>query len=191
VAYEMAQQLLAAGQEIGLLALLETWAPEMASARRLPRGARMPAAFGFVAGRIRLYVEMLARLRSRERLRYLLGRLRLLKDIVVQRDLSRGARAELHLQAVTRANLLAFQQYQPRVYPGPVALFRAEGRKVLPAADYRLAWRDLATGGLQIYGAPGDNSGLMLQEPHVRVLAAQLRMCIERARTSVSPPRRT
>ena len=27
--------------------------------------------------------------------------------------------------------------------------------------------------------------------PHVRVLAAQLTMCIERARTSVSPPRRT
>ena len=191
VAYEMAQQLLAAGQQIGLLALLETWAPEMTAARRFRRGARLPAVIGFVADRLCLYVEGLARLRSRERLRYLLGRLRLLKDIVVQRDLSRGARAELHLQAVTRANLLAFQQYQPRVYPGPVALFRAEGRKVTPAADYRLAWRDLATGGLQIYGAPGDNSGLMLQEPHVRVLAAQLKMCIERARTSVSPPRRT
>ena len=48
-----------------------------------------------------------------------------------------------------------------------------------------------ATVEYAIYGAPGDNSGLMLQEPHVRVLAAQLKMCIERARTSVSPPRRT
>jgi amino acid adenylation domain-containing protein len=191
VAYEMAQQLRAVGQQIGLLALLETWAPQMSSAHRLRRGARMPAVFGFVARRFRLYVETLARLRSRERLRYLLGRLRLLKDIVVQRDLFRGARGELYLYAVTRANLLAFQQYEPRVYPGPVVLFRAEGRKVVPAADRRLAWRDLVTGGLQVYSAPGDDSGLMLQEPHVRVLAAQLKMCIERARTSGSPPRHT
>ena len=150
----------------------------------------MPAVFGFVAGRFRSYVETLARLRGRERLRYLLGRLRLLQSIVVQRGLSRGARTELYLQAVTRANLLAFQQYEPRVYPAPVVLFRAEGRTVAPAADSRLAWRDFATGGLQVYSAPGDDSGLMLQEPHVRVLAAQLKMCIERARTSVSRPRR-
>jgi amino acid adenylation domain-containing protein len=190
VAYEMAHQLRAVGQQIGLLALLETWAPAMSSARRRQRGARMPAVFGFVAGRLRLSVETLARLRGRERLRYLLGGVRLFKDIVLQRDLFPGARGELYLQAVTRANLLAFQQYEPRVYPGPVVLFRAEGRKVAPAADYRLAWRDLVTGGLQVYSAPGDDSGLMLQEPHVRVLAAHLKMCIERARTSESPPRR-
>jgi amino acid adenylation domain-containing protein len=189
VAYEMAQQLRAVGQQIGLLVLLETWAPGMASARRFRCGARTPAVFGFVAGRLRLYVETLARLRGRERLQYLLGRLRLLTDMVVQPDVLRGTRRELYLQTVTRANLLAFQQYEPRVYPGPVVLFRAEGRKVAPAADYRLSWRDLVTGGLQIYSAPGDDSGLMLQEPHVQVLAAQLKMCIESARTSLSPPR--
>jgi len=190
VAYEMAQQLLAAGQQIGLLALLETWAPEMSSARRLQRGARMPAVFGFVAGRLRLYVETLARLRGPERLRYLLGRWKFLVDIIVQRDLHRGARAELYLHAVTRANLLAFQRYAPRPYPAPVVLFCAEGRKVAPTADLRLNWRELALGGLDVYTAPGDDSGLMLTEPHVRVLAAQLKMCIERAQPSVPRPGR-
>jgi thioesterase domain-containing protein len=86
-------------------------------------------------------------------------------------------------------NLRAFQQYEPRVYPGPVVLFRAEGRKVAPAADYRLAWYQLITGGLEVYSVPVEDSGLMLTEPHVRLVAAQLKACLERARASASPAR--
>ncbi len=187
VAYEMAQQLHAAGQEIGLLGLLETWSPEMVSARQLRLGGRALAVLGFVADRLRLSLETLARLRGREWLRYLLGRLKLCTEIIVRRDLFRGARGEFHLRVVTQANLLAFQQYKPRVYPGPAVLFCAEGRQVTPAADYRLAWREFTTGGLEVYSAPGEDSGLMLAEPHVQLLAAQLKTCLERAQASASP----
>lgn len=187
VAYEMAQQLRAAGQEIGLLALLETWSPETVPGRRLrPRG-RVVAVLGFVADRLRLYLETLGRLRGRERLRYLLRRLKLFTEIIVQCDLFRGAREEFHLGVVTRANLFALQQYKPRVYPGSVVLFRVEGRKIAPAADYWLAWRKLITGGLEVYSAPGEDSGQMLTEPHVQLIAAQLKICLEHAQTSTSP----
>jgi hypothetical protein len=114
----------------------------------------------------------------------------MLAQIVTQRDLFRGHRSEFYLRVVTQANLHALQQYEPRVYPGPVVLFRAEGRKVAADDDRRLAWRQLTGGGLEIHTVPGDDSGLMLVEPHVRVVAEQLKACIERARTSASPPGR-
>jgi thioesterase domain-containing protein/acyl carrier protein len=187
VAYEMAQQLCAAGQQVGFLGLLDAWPSETDSSRRLRIAARSSVVLGFMVGRLRLYLETLARLHGREQLWYLLGRLKLLTEIIAQRDLFRSARRDLLLEAVTRANLLAFQQYKPRVYPGPVVLFRAEGRKVAPAADYRLAWRELTTAGLKIYGMPGENSGLMLTEPHVRLVAAQLKTCLERVQASAPP----
>jgi len=36
------------------------------------------------------------------------------------------------------------------------------------------------------YRVPGDDSGLMLTEPHVHVVAAQLKTCLERAQAAVS-----
>lgn len=186
VAYEMAQQLHAIGQQVGLLVLLETWAPEITSVRQTRLGGRTLAVIKFVADRFRLYLEMLAQLHGRERRQYLLGRLKLLRDILVQRDLFRGARGEFHLRIVTQANLLAFQQYKPQVYPGPVVLFRAEGRQVAPADDYRLAWRELITGRFEVYSVPGDNSGQMLLVPQIKLLASQLKTCLDRAQASAS-----
>src|SRR5207247_6318504 len=88
VAYEMAQQLCAAGQKIGLLALLETWPPRPGPRLRV----HTPAVLGFVAGRLRLYVETLVRLRGRERIRYLHERLKRLRDVVVHHGVSSVAR---------------------------------------------------------------------------------------------------
>ncbi|HYB40577.1 MAG TPA: hypothetical protein VEL75_02340, partial [Candidatus Methylomirabilis sp.] len=81
---------------------------------------------------------------------------------------------------------LALQRYEPRPYPGRVVLFCAEGRKMGALDDPRLVWRRLAADNLEIYTAPGDDSGLMLGEPHVRVLAEQLVSCVERAQLASS-----
>jgi amino acid adenylation domain-containing protein len=183
VAYEMAQQLRAAGQEVGLLALLETWPPPpRSSRRRFGLGGRRLAVLRFVAGRLGLYLRNLARLRGRRRLRFLRERLATLVQMIAARDPFRGDRSELHLQRVTQANLLAFERYEPRPYPGPVVLFRAEGRPLGAKEDRRMAWRELALGGLEVYTMPGDDSGLMLAEPHIRTVAGQLERCLERAR---------
>jgi len=182
VAYEIAQQLRAAGQEIGLLALLETWPPHPAPGQL--RRVRVPAALGYIASRLRQYIEMLARLHGRERLRYLRERLKLLTGVVAQRGLFSAARRDIYLYAVTQANQLALQRYAPRPYPGAVVLFCAEGRDVTEADDLRLTWRELATGGLDVHMAPGDDSGLMLTGPNVRILATKLKEYIERAQVS-------
>ena len=181
VAYEMAQQLRAAGQAVRFLGLLETWPPDVAST--LPRrlAARAPALLALVATRLQLYAETLRRLRGRERLRYLGGRLKLLADLLAGRDPFRGARGELAQRAVARANLRAFGRYLPRPYHDRVVLFWAEGRQVTPGADLRRRWLELALGGVEVRTAPGDDSGLMLTEPHVRALATQLKVCLEEA----------
>jgi thioesterase domain-containing protein len=189
VAWEIAQQLRAAGQEVGLLALLETWPPETVSTHRHPRASRPAAVAAFVTDRLRLYRDALAPLRGRDRLRYLLGRLKPLSDLVRHGDPFRGVLAEFHRHAVARANLLAFQRYEPRPYPGPAVLIYAEGRRFTGPVDGRLRWRQL-TGDLQVYGVPGDDSGELLREPHVRVVAAQLTKCLQPAQPAAPVPRR-
>jgi amino acid adenylation domain-containing protein len=182
VAYEMAQQLRAAGEEIGLLALLETWPPMAPSPRWFRPSAQAVAFLKFATGRLRLYAETLVRLRGREKMRYLLGRIKLLAEIGARRDLFRSARSEFSIQVVTQANLLALRQYRPRAYPGPVVLFCAGGREVPAGQDYRLGWRELVTGGLDVHTVPGGDSGLMLAEPNVRQVAEILKGCLDRPR---------
>ena len=62
----------------------------------------------------------------------------------------------------------------------------AETRAVPSHDDPRLAWRQLLQGGAEIHTVPGHDSGSMLDEPHVRVLARQFKVCLERARRSVT-----
>jgi amino acid adenylation domain-containing protein len=180
VAWEIAQQLRRAGQPIGLLALIETWPSETVAAPRRPWASRVPAVLGFVGNRLRLYRESLAGLRGRARWRYLLGRLKPFTDLVRHRDPFRGVRAEIHRHAVARANLFAFQRYEPRPYPGPVVLIYAEGRRLTEEPDGRLRWRQLAA-ELEVYGVAGNDSGQLLKEPHVRVVAAQLAAHLRRS----------
>jgi len=99
----------------------------------------------------------------------------------------RGDRTELHLQTVIQANLAALNQYAPRVYSGRAVFFRAAERNVAADADGRLAWRQLISGEVDTYSVPGSDSGMMLVEPAVRILAQQLRTCIELAQPSTEP----
>jgi amino acid adenylation domain-containing protein len=190
VAYEMAQQLRATGEEVGLLGLLETWPPLVSSGRRLMASARTRAFLGFVMSRLRLYGQALARLHWREQVRYLLGRIKLLGAIGARGGLSREVRVELYERVVTQANLLAFGQYRPQVYPGPVVLFCAGGRQVAPGHDYRLGWRDLAAGGFDVYTVPGDDSGRMVAEPNVRLVAEYLQSYLDRGQRPATVPGR-
>ena len=175
VAYEMAQQLRAAQQEIGLLILLETWPPVGTWGRLLRPGARLLTVLRLIRSRLRLYAQTLARLEGRQRMKFLLGRLRMLGQMVAQRDVFRGDRSEFYQDVVNQADLIAYQEYEPRPYAGRVVFFRAEGRRVTAHQDRRLAWRQLITGDLDVQTVPGDDSGLMLAEPHVQVLLASSR----------------
>ena len=51
--------------------------------------------------------------------------------------------------------------------------------------DPRVGWRTLAEGGLQIFRVPGNHLS-MLQEPHVRELAATLKVILDKADSALS-----
>jgi aspartate racemase len=192
VAYEMAQQIRSAGQEIGLLFLLETWPPVGTWGRLLRPGARLLTVLRLIQSRLRLYAQTWRRLDGRQRMKYLLERMRMLGEMVAQRDVFRGDPREFYEDVVSQANLIAYQEYEPRPYAGRVVFYRAEGRRVTAHQDRRLAWRQLITGALEIHTVPGDDSGLMLAEPHVQVLARELKSRIEREVGLLGPssPRR-
>ena len=100
----------------------------------------------------------------------------------------------------------AQENYTPKRYPGRVTFFQAGYRprryyhdpwldqESLIAAGftssddvdivwedvYPLGWGALAGGGLEIIEVPGIHADIV-REPHVRVLAEKLRMCIDEA----------
>jgi aspartate racemase len=190
VAYEMAQQLHQAGEKVGLLVLLETWQPIASSGRPLKWGAA-GALLSLIGSRLRLYFQELGSHSGREQLKYLLGRVMMLMQMTARRDVFRGDRSEFDQQVVTNANLAAYHQYKARVYPGGGVLFLAETRAMPGHDDPRLSWRDLLAAGAEIHTVPGHDSGSMLDEPHVRVLARQLKACLERSRRTSTEADRT
>src|SRR5262249_31321848 len=104
VAYEMAQQLHAAGHSVAFLGLLDTWPPEAVWPSADGNSTRVPALLGFIATRLQLYVETFKSLRGPARLRYLRDRLTLVAEILAKRDLLHSAGQDFSLYAVTRAN---------------------------------------------------------------------------------------
>jgi len=82
----------------------------------------------------------------------------------------------------------AFYHYEPRVYAGPLTLFRARMQPLFSVHDPDNGWRRLAAGGLDIRVIPGNHLG-MLQEPHVKVLAEQLRAYLDEAQTRTAERR--
>jgi oxalate---CoA ligase len=174
VAFEMARQLQVEGQDVAVVALMDSLCPRHARRLSLRR-------------RLLLHGRNLLRLTPREQLRYVwtralsVGAYGRLKAWDVAQGISRRAGSSLpapfrHTRVL---NHLAAKSYVPRPYPGQVTLFRAVER--LDAADdpYR-GWDQVALGGVEVHDVPGDHSS-MIREPHVAVLAARLKACLERS----------
>ncbi|MEJ2636842.1 MAG: amino acid adenylation domain-containing protein [Calditrichia bacterium] len=67
----------------------------------------------------------------------------------------------------------AWRQYEPKTYPGKIALFRSEEVLASPSQEADLGWSRFAENGVDIIHIPGDHIS-MLQEPHVSVLTGEL-----------------
>jgi acyl-CoA synthetase (AMP-forming)/AMP-acid ligase II/thioesterase domain-containing protein/acyl carrier protein len=200
VAFEMAQQLQAQGQRTALLAILDhgpLW-------RRSHRVAWWSP--GFIAGflkNIPFWIlddlirfdgsgGVLTRLRVKARL--LRNRLRnaftktpataIRKEIEGMFDVSRIPE---QFRLVLEANYELEVKYVPKVYPGPVTLFRARTRPLFDESPYDLGWGRLAGGGLEVIKVPGNHSSI-LRSPHVQVLAQQLKARLHKARAMHGQP---
>ena len=180
LAWEVAQQLHAMEQRVALLALLDTHVynnparpPERAST--LERFSR----------RVEFHVDVLRSLPLKDRLAYI--------PRLLRARWRRGPRAALPgtgrpepaalrdegRPPFWRMVLGAGRAYIPRPYPGPLAVFLVKQHDLNLDIDPRRPG-SLAAGRVEIHRVPGSHA-TFLTAPHVRVLAAIFRECLDRA----------
>jgi amino acid adenylation domain-containing protein len=161
VAFEMAQQLLAEGQKVGVLALFDTFP-------------------GQVETRLALFRKFLGFSRN-EKIHYAWG-----KTVRVFRRAQRlpqNLRLPRPLKDVKSACHLAALRYVPHAYAGPVTLFRARERSLRGFDDPKAGWGEWARGGLEIHSVAGDHLSIVAY-PNAQFLAQDLRECLERAQAA-------
>ena len=186
VAFEMAQQLRAEGQAIGLLALLDTYPSGYAKLFR--DQATLRATLGRAAKRTKAHLANLHSLSVNEGVSYLIRKVRFaprkLKSQVWRRVYGAFEKLDRPLpptfRDVKEFNSLAVREYTPQVYDGRVTLFWASA-DLRTSIDLVEGWRALAGGGIDVHEIPGSHLDIV-KEPHVQELAEKLGACLERAR---------
>jgi amino acid adenylation domain-containing protein/FkbH-like protein len=180
VAYEMAQQLTAAGEEIALLAFFDTNGPGYP--KYLPTRTAWKRKLDWWLDRAALHWGNLRASSGQEKLNYIGEKARRWNTQL------RWKRQQLWDQvrervgqvfwpaAIKQARVVGYRAgtvYQPKPYSGRATLFRAteQPRGIYP--DSTLGWNGLVQGGLTIYDTPGHH-GAIVREPRSRVLAQQL-----------------
>jgi thioesterase domain-containing protein/acyl carrier protein len=176
IAFEMARQLRERGEEVALVAILDT------SPRIAGEGAGEVSDLDILVDIVR-YLEIqrgrelgmtradLEAVAPGERLGRLAEALRaadLVPPEVGEEELGRVAR-------VYAANARATRLYVPKPYPDRVTLFRA-GETEGPDAD--LGWGEISAGPVEVHAVPVTHLTLLV-EPGVRQLAEQLRSRLE------------
>ena len=176
VAYEMTQQLKAEGEQVALLALLDTYSG--------PRRRRV-----ILSQYLRHHWSRLSKLRFAEMVDYLAYRLRARALVGVRRGLLKGKWLLFNLGnkripkvegllSVAETHAMATQAYRMRPCDCDAVLFTGE----LGTWDDRgmhEGWKEFILGDLEIRPIRGAHDDIV-DEPHVRVLAAELSDCLER-----------
>ncbi|PSB02437.1 condensation domain-containing protein [Merismopedia glauca] len=173
VALEIAQQLAAKGEKVGLLALLDTIRPS--SRKHLPIAKRLQyhyrqltqAGFSHILQKVN---NRFKKLKKKFSLVY--DKLGLEHELVASTNVARLAMRDAYNQAAMK--------YIPQVYPGKITIFAASDRSESIGEEVTpdLGWGNIAEQGVEIHQIPGDHLGI-LQEPHVQILAEKLKSCLE------------
>ncbi|SFO07874.1 Acyl transferase domain-containing protein [Roseovarius lutimaris] len=182
-AYEMAQQLRAAGEEVAAVVMLDTPLPQR---RALSRKDRLLIQWQELRARGPLYPLHWAR----NRIKWEMAKRR-------PQEAATTTGHQFHDSEIEAAFYRAIARYDLRPWDGPLHLFRpplvgkwqvsnglwvnSERAYVLPDND----WTRYAP-QVQVTEVPGDHDSMVL-EPNVRVLAARIRRAIHAAEADIPP----
>jgi amino acid adenylation domain-containing protein len=172
VALEVAQQLLAVGKPMARLLLIDPTNPALYTARpvRRPVPDRSYGLSLKATSLGELWKQLYGPIRWR--LEAFLG---WCKAAVCSAYLRSGRRVPEALRQFYFYNacIAAARRYRPETYAGPIVLFCTQR-----SDDPESHWRPLACGGLEVHDIPGQHLDI-LQDAHVRILARQLKGCLE------------
>jgi thioesterase domain-containing protein len=196
VAYEMARQLKSRGEEVALVALLDTtpvnagyekvcwWCPELA---------------GQFLRNFYYWTEDFSALEVRDRRRFVARKFRTLarklgaavglkqsQPVVDLEEVIDPANFSEHELKLWEIHLRALESHTQQPYPGHVTLFRTRGHPLLSSFAPDLRWGFLAADGVIVNLIPGSHENIFM-EPNVQALAQALTKSIletqERAKT--------
>jgi amino acid adenylation domain-containing protein len=177
--YEVAQQIIAQGDEVALLVMIDSSYPTHRA--KLPYFARIQAALEKSV----YHATLVARSKVAEIPAYLSQRITMLRGRVMaiwQR--LEYLRAIQHADGPLEMNLdpviFAAATYHPKPYPSPVALFQAVERPSGKHWDLRYVWEKLIRGSFESHDIVGGHDG-MFKEPYVAALGSELKNSLEQA----------
>ena len=170
VAFEMAHQLAAEGEDVALLTMMDTPGPDQLPPQAAEESQLVTGAF---AGRLELARDELKGLEAEAQLAYAVDKARRLGMDV---DLDESRR----LVEVLRGNVQALFAYRPRPWAGRMLFLRAEERRAFDPPRPELVWMPLAEGGAEVLLVPG-NHETMHEAPNVHRAAGALRERLDRS----------
>jgi len=178
VVLEIAQQLKSQGQNVVFLALINAVALR-------PYSSNVSFIRSIYGGSFKYFINILVDfMRNRPLLPYI--KYTFFNRVLVNWNISRrfvpmDIQREYHFRETFTNALL---NYTPQVYPGRITCIICEKFSGNPQRRVR-DWYDIAGGGLDIRLVPGTKEEIWRgREPYVRILAEQLKECLEEAKTN-------
>jgi thioesterase domain-containing protein len=199
IAFEMAQQLLQQGEEVGRLVLIDTNIYHVQMDEK-EREQEIDFGDAGVARALLSYYQTTVDEEKKisvpddfdqrmpdEQFNYLIEHAEKIQDI------NAGFSREVYLQLarIMMLNVHILKRYVPGNYAGKIEYFLADAslistddaeEEVYPAEIVKRErlefWRSLAKGGMDVYHIPADHMSIV-QEPGVQVLASTLKRCID------------
>ncbi len=184
IAFEIACQLEAAGEEVALLALLDTF--PAGYFKLLPGNSSLGQRLARRAKKWQSHLTNLRGLNAADKVQYLATKLRYAPAKAKHKIYRRaykiyqkiGRPLPTVLKNIEEINFTAVKDYKPQIYSGDVTLLLASDL----TADYdsKDGWRELVRGNIETHEIPGNHLNI-IKEPGVRVLAEKLHESLSKA----------
>jgi amino acid adenylation domain-containing protein len=176
VAFEMAHQLQTQGQQVSFLGLIDVDAlmtrEEYQEQDDVTWFVRLFAPHN---SSLLDCMDRIQQLLPDEQLSYLVEQAKYLTQLL---PADFGLAQAKRLMEVVKGHARAGCNYKLKPYTGKLTLFQAIEGEASRSEDPSLGWSGLASEGFDIHWIPGDHKS-MVKEPHVQVLAEQLRGCFK------------
>ncbi|MBW4681349.1 MAG: amino acid adenylation domain-containing protein [Microcoleus vaginatus WJT46-NPBG5] len=189
VAFEMAQQLQKAGEEVGLLALLDTAAPVAGNKFSFWNGCKFlfntvrrsiwPFLLDYlyltsVSEKQKTQLSKIFQLKNRGSWKLMLKRAVMINLMPQEAKLKRLNQLTIRsMFRVFQANSQATLSYTPKTYPNRITLFKSCEPGNVDSQDPTMGWSELTESGTDIHLVAGNHLEMM-KTPNVQMLAEQI-----------------
>ncbi len=189
IAFEIARQLHAQGQEVRLLAIFDSGSPVVTQGHADTTNTKPKTLWQSSFA----HLKNLLNLKPRDQINYFWERinwhLTAGKASIFYKSYLRYIKRsfmDIQILNVGASNHQAFRSYVVQeIYPGKVTLFNSTSSFQKLEDDPQL-WSKAATGGVETYHIPEATHTTLMEEPNVRFLAEQLTVCLRKVQADIA-----